>query len=98
MPPQGESVGLALEDVVLLSTLFAKKPDMAIDELFQTQDKLRRERIEKAYDEASMRFETVKDKGWVAGMLMESITGIFLSWTKASRDKNLEFDVRTLVS
>ena len=88
---------LAVEDVVLLAALIENNPAISIEELFEAEDKLRRTHVEKAYEEASMRFETVKDKGWFAGMAMEYMTGIFLTWTKAERDKNLAMDVRSLV-
>jgi hypothetical protein len=44
-----------------------------------------------------MGFETVKDKGWVAGIAMEYLTGVFLWATKASRDKIYASDVRSLL-
>jgi hypothetical protein len=96
MPPQGESVGLALEDVVLFSTLLAKYKSKTAAELFELFESLRTGRINAAFDEANFRWETVKDKGWLAGVMMEWITAAVLWWSKEERVKNFSFDVRDI--
>ena len=95
MPPQGESIGMAFEDVVLLSRIIGKhnKTKPASD-IFTLYESLRRERIEAAYQEANWRFGTVKDKGWLVGVLMDWITPLFLRFSNAERVKALMHDVR----
>ena len=94
MPPQGESIGLCLEDVMLLSKVLKEKPSDEALQIFETYEFLRRERIEKAFEKADWSWETVKDKGWLGGLMMEYMTGAFLWWTKKSREEELAYDVR----
>ncbi|KAF2502208.1 FAD/NAD(P)-binding domain-containing protein [Lophium mytilinum] len=61
MPPQGESVGLVLEDVVLFSRLVAHHKGKAASHIFHNYDLLRRARIDAAYKEATFHWETAKD-------------------------------------
>src|ERR1700712_241696 len=96
MPPQGESIGLALEDAMLFSTILAKHQSHTNTELFETYESFRRDRIEAAFDEANFGWETVKDKGWLGGLMMEYLTVAFLWWKKKEKAKNLAFDVRDL--
>src|SRR5205809_1592829 len=60
MPPQGQSVGICLGDVILLSRLLAKyQPTTASDvtSLFTRYDSLRRPHITKAHKQAIKRWE-----------------------------------------
>jgi hypothetical protein len=97
MPPQGESVSVCLEDVVLFAELIKRNPSISYKELFLTQDSLRRERVEKLYEEASWGFNTQMDKSWVASLAMEYLTGLFLWAKKSEKEKNNMFDVRSLL-
>ena len=94
MPPQGESIGIALEDVVLLSKILEKRKSKEPMQIFQEYDNIRRANVEKAYAAANWGWEKVKDKGWFAGIMMEWLTGVFLWWTKKSKEEELAFDVR----
>jgi len=96
MPPQGESIGLAVEDVILLSRVMSKYPYKTHEELFELYEKLRRERIESAFAKAEWMWETVKDKGWFGGFMMEQFTGLFLNWTKKAKEDELAYDVRNI--
>jgi 2-polyprenyl-6-methoxyphenol hydroxylase-like FAD-dependent oxidoreductase len=96
MPPQGESVGLALEDVVLFSRLLQKHQAKEAEDIFVLYELLRRDRIEAAFDEANFGWEKVKDKGWFGGLMMEYLTVAFLWWKKEERVKNLSLDVRDI--
>jgi 2-polyprenyl-6-methoxyphenol hydroxylase-like FAD-dependent oxidoreductase len=96
MPPQGESIGIALEDVVLLSRILEKSKSEKPIQIFEEYDRIRRASVEKAYEAANWGWEKVKDKGFIAGIMMEWLTGIFLWWTKKSKEEELAFDVRDI--
>jgi salicylate hydroxylase len=97
MPPQGESIGMALEDVVVLSRVLEhQNRSRDVPHMLETYDGLRRERIEAAWQEAEFRFETVKDKGWLAGIMMEYLTIVFIWWTKSKHKESMAYDVRDL--
>jgi salicylate hydroxylase len=95
MPPQGESIGLALEDVVLLARILEKhQSSKSFEDMFILYDSLRRKRIEDAFDEANWRWESVKDKGFVGGLMMEWLTSLVLWYGKEKRCQALIHDVR----
>lgn len=96
MPPQGESAGLALEDVVLLSRVLAHRNGKSIEESFQLYDKLRRPRISTAVKMANFGFETIKQRGWFATILIEWITWIFLGLTAPRKETEFAYDVRDI--
>jgi 2-polyprenyl-6-methoxyphenol hydroxylase-like FAD-dependent oxidoreductase len=96
MPPQGESIGLALEDVVLLSRVIEKGNLDSVQQVFEKYEHLRRDRIEEAYEKANWNWGTQKDKGWLGWVMMEWMMSIFLWWTKSSKDDELAFDVRDI--
>ena len=96
MPPQGESVGLALEDVVLLSCILKHHDSKPVPELFQRYDDLRRPRINAAVKEANFGFETIKDRGWIGTIMMEWLTWIVLAWRATRKEEEFSFDVRDI--
>jgi 2-polyprenyl-6-methoxyphenol hydroxylase-like FAD-dependent oxidoreductase len=97
MPPQGESVGFAIEDAILLARILSEQPTSAnIEDTFARYVRNRKKRIDDAFDEASWRWETVKDAGYFQTVAKEWLTSVFLWWTKTSRDENFAFDVRTV--
>lgn len=94
MPPQGESVGLALEDVVLLARILEHGKGRSVEELYQHYDQLRRPRINAAVKAANFGFDTIKDKGWFMGIVMEWLTWAFLAFTASQKEKEFTEDVR----
>ncbi|KAF2272111.1 FAD/NAD(P)-binding domain-containing protein [Westerdykella ornata] len=96
MPPQGESVGLALEDVMLLSRVLEHCNGKSVEESFQLYDKLRRPRINAAVKMANFGFETVKRNGWFKTILIEWITWIFLAFTSSRKEREFAYDVRDI--
>jgi salicylate hydroxylase len=96
MPPQGESVGLALEDVLLLSRILMHDIARSVPEMFEQYDKMRRARIEAAVKEANFGFETIKDRGWLGIVIMEWLTWAVLAWRAKRKDEEFAFDVRDL--
>jgi hypothetical protein len=97
MPPQGESIGMALEDVVVFSRVLERQnATREAAHMFETYDGLRRDRIEAAWQEANFRFETIKDKGWLAGVMMDYLTTLILWWTREKHQDSMAYDVRDL--
>ncbi|KAH8728543.1 hypothetical protein GQ44DRAFT_702446 [Phaeosphaeriaceae sp. PMI808] len=96
MPPQGESAGLALEDAVLLSRVLEHRNGKSIEESFQLYDKLRRPRIDTAVKMANFGFETIRQRGWFATILIEWITWIFLALTAPQKGREFAYDVRDI--
>ena len=94
MPPQGDSVGLALEDAVLLARVFREQPERPVQEVFQIYRETRRVRVDKGFKDASLRWEHVKDKGWLRQKVYENFMwGIF--WLKGeSFQDTYAYDVR----
>jgi salicylate hydroxylase len=96
MPPQGESAGLALEDVVLLSRVLEHRNGKSIEESFRVYDKLRRPKIDTAVKMANFGFETIKQRGWFATILIEWITWIFLALMASRKRREYAYDVRDI--
>ena len=97
MPPQGEAAGLALEDAVLLARVFQECPNKSIPEVFGVYERTRRPRINTTYKAANMRWEGVKDKGWLKQKLFEWVFWAFL-WAKGEgHQQSMAYDVRTEV-
>lgn len=94
MPPQGESVGLALEDVVLLSRILQHRQEKSIMQLFRNYDQLRRPPINAAVKEANFGFETVQDRGWLMAIIMEWLTWFVLLYRSSRKEQEFAFDVR----
>lgn len=97
MPPQGESVGLAIEDSILFANILAQgQPESPVEEIFARFERNRKKRIDDAFEEADWRWDTVKDSGLIGSLVKEWLTSAFLWWTKNSRDENYAFDVRDM--
>ncbi|WEW57607.1 hypothetical protein PRK78_003074 [Emydomyces testavorans] len=92
MPPQGESIGYALEDALLFARALAKHQEQSLDGAFQAYETLRRKRIEDAHREASMRWETVRDSGYIVTKLKEWIVPVWLWWMRSAQIKAFLFD------
>ena len=92
MPPQGESTGIALEDTVIYARLMGLYPKYALPELFTQYGELRRSRVDAAYKEASFRWETVKDSGWLAHKVKSMMVPSFLWLTDNRRARGFEMD------
>ena len=93
MPPQGESVGIALEDAMVFAKLASEYATHTWPEIFSVYERLRRSRIDAAYKEASFRWDTAKDCGWLKQRLIEWLTPWFLWWSSKSRNASFEEDV-----
>ena len=93
MPPQGESTGICIEDAVALSRAMMQHETKPVASIFRAYETFRRPQTDKAVREATWRFETVKDKGWLVYQLIIRSTSWFLWWTAKKREKELSEDV-----
>jgi salicylate hydroxylase len=95
MPPQGESTGIVLEDGVLLARCLLRKQAMqgTIEEAFEAYEKLRRTRINSAYNESQQVVNSVKDAGIVGHTVKTFIIPIYLRYSRAHREKHFIEDV-----
>ena len=78
MPPQGEAVGLALEDATLLTRVFQELPEKSIPEAFAIYEKTRKPRVDVVYTEANKRWEKVMDRGWLKQKALEMMFRVIL--------------------
>lgn len=99
MPPQGESTGIVFEDGVLFARCLGRwmeKDDGApVKEAFDAYEKLRRGRIEIAWDESRSVVKTVNDAGWLGHRIKLTIVPWYLWWTKGYREAHFIEDVTT---
>ncbi|KAF1816517.1 FAD/NAD(P)-binding domain-containing protein [Eremomyces bilateralis CBS 781.70] len=93
MPPMGESVGLCLEDAVLFSRILRHHGPKNLEHVFDVFEKLRRPRIDAAFKEADMRWETNKDLGWFFTVIRDWFTAGFMWWMSSSMEGKFAYDV-----
>lgn len=99
MPPQGESTGIVFEDGVLFSRCLAKwmesrqKEGVPVKEAFDAYEKLRRARIDIAFDESQSVVATVQDAPWLKHKIKMNIIPWYLWWTSSYREKHFVEDV-----
>jgi salicylate hydroxylase len=108
MPPQGESTGFAIEDAMLFARIMNEAMNrqeesgestsdlVDVKAVFERYERNRRARIDSAYADANTRWESVKDTGWLASVMREWMTWLFLWFTRSGREKNFGFDVKTV--
>ena len=99
MPPQGESTGIVFEDTVLFSRCLTRwvekgRPN-TMEEPFEAYEKLRRGRIEAAFEESKDVVRTVSDSGVVGYTIKTYVIPWFLWWTRSTREKHFIEDVTT---
>lgn len=97
MPPQGESTGIVFEDTVLFSRCltrwFEKGKPNSMKEAFDAYEKLRRSRIESAFEESKNVVSTVSDAGYIGHTLKTYIIPWYLWFSRTSREKHFVEDV-----
>ena len=94
MPPQGESVGLAIEDACLLAKIFDTASDPTnVERVFATYEKTRRPRIHESWIEANKRWENVKDRSWPAHKMMELFTWLYCWYMKKTWESNQGYQI-----
>ncbi|KAF2683400.1 FAD/NAD(P)-binding domain-containing protein [Lentithecium fluviatile CBS 122367] len=99
MPPQGESTGIVFEDGVLFARCLGRwmeKSDGApVKEAFDAYERLRRGRIDTAFDESQSVVRTVNEVGWLGHKIKMNIVPWYLWWTKGYREAHFVEDVTT---
>ncbi|KAF1845694.1 FAD/NAD(P)-binding domain-containing protein [Cucurbitaria berberidis CBS 394.84] len=101
MPPQGESTGIVFEDGVLFSRCLAKwmqtrrDNGVPVKEAFDAYQKLRRARIDTAFNESQSVVKTVQDTPWLGHKIKMNVVPWYLWWTRSYRDKHFVEDVTT---
>jgi salicylate hydroxylase len=101
MPPQGEATGIVFEDGVLFSRCLAKWMEkgraegVEVKEAFDAYERLRRARIDTAFDESQSVVKTVQDTPWWGHKLKVNIIPWYLWWTKGYREQHFIEDVTT---
>jgi salicylate hydroxylase len=108
MPPQGESTGFAIEDAMLFTRIMKdainsqeergqSTPDLIdVKAVFTRYERNRRARIDTAYEESNSRWDSVKDKGWLASVMMDWMTWLYLWFTQSAREKSFTTNVKTM--
>ncbi|KAL9584222.1 MAG: hypothetical protein Q9212_002251 [Teloschistes hypoglaucus] len=99
MPPQGESVGYALEDVALFAELLKNCKDPSqLSQLFKRYEELRRPRIDAALKETEFRWaQGTRDVGWLQFKIQQWVMPWFLWFTQNKKEEDFASDVRKLV-
>ncbi|KAI4256617.1 MAG: hypothetical protein LQ352_002007 [Teloschistes flavicans] len=99
MPPQGESVGYALEDVALFAELLKGCESPAqLPQLFQRYEDLRRPRIDAALKETEFRWaQSTHDTGWLKFKMQQWAMPWFLWFTRDKKEEDFSSDVRKLI-
>ncbi|KAI7291001.1 FAD/NAD(P)-binding domain-containing protein, partial [Hortaea werneckii] len=100
MPPQGESTGIVFEDTVLFSRCLTKwlekgRPGGNMREAFDAYEKLRKHRIEVAFEESKSVVSTVSDAGWLGHTIKTYVVPWYLWFTRSYREKHFIEDVTT---
>ncbi|WPH03526.1 Salicylate hydroxylase [Acrodontium crateriforme] len=99
MPPQGESTGICIEDSIAFAHMFNTHLPDGLERVFDAYEQLRREPVEAAYQTAALRWENVKDCGWLTYKMRVWMTPWFLWWTANAREAEFAEDlVRSLKS
>ncbi|EMC99559.1 hypothetical protein BAUCODRAFT_29925 [Baudoinia panamericana UAMH 10762] len=101
MPPQGESTGIVFEDTVLFSRCLTRwiekgQPGGNMREAFDAYEKLRKSRIEVAFEESKNVVSTVSDAGWLGHTIKTYVVPWFLWFTHGYRYKHFMEDVTTV--
>jgi salicylate hydroxylase len=92
MPPGGQSVGLAFEDVIILARQLSSNPSAGLAENFGRYDSIRRPRVEEHYNQAISRWEGVRTRPWWVQWVTEFFIWIYLSAIAHHADENFSYD------
>ncbi|KAF7195795.1 Salicylate hydroxylase [Pseudocercospora fuligena] len=96
MPPQGESTGICIEDAIVFSRAMMHYRNHALRSILTAYERYRRPKTDAEVLKAVSRWESVKDKGWLAHKLLMLITPWYLWWTAASRNNEFSDDFTKL--
>ncbi|KAJ3039841.1 hypothetical protein HDV00_011750 [Rhizophlyctis rosea] len=95
MPPKGESIGYALEDAIIFSTIVKHFGlNSAPSQIFAHYEKVRRKPVNAAYEDSKWGWGTNKDLGWFTHKFFEFVTPLYLWWSAKDRDMHFKKDPR----
>jgi salicylate hydroxylase len=92
MPPGGQSVGLAFEDVIILSRLLESSPSVELGNVFARYDSIRRPRVEDHYKQAASRWEGIRTRSWWVQWVMEFFIWFYLHAIARHADESFGYD------
>jgi len=99
MPPQGEATGIVFEDTVLFARCLMRWVALGRPETmkvaFDAYEKLRRQRIDIAFEESKSVVRTVSDAGWLGHTIKTYVIPWYLWWMREYREKHFVEDVTT---
>jgi salicylate hydroxylase len=96
MPPGGQSVGLAFEDVIILSRLLSSSSFLDLTEIFARYDLIRRPRVEDHYKQAASRWEGIRTRSWWMQWVMEVFIWFYLLAIARHADESFGYDPMTV--
>jgi 2-polyprenyl-6-methoxyphenol hydroxylase-like FAD-dependent oxidoreductase len=92
MPPGGQSVGLALEDSIILSRLLSSTTSSDVAEVFNRYHSIRRARVEDHYKQMASRWQGTKTRSWWVQKIMEFFVWIYLVAIARHADESFTYD------
>jgi salicylate hydroxylase len=93
MMPAGNSIGLTLEDAILLTRLLDNTKPNNPQDAFPRYEEIRRPRIEKDYKHAVQRWSGVKTISWWRQRLREFFFWLYLAFFARHVDESFKYDV-----
>lgn len=95
MPPQGESTGIAIEDGVLLAHVLSRRATRPVDQLFSDFESMRRDTIDKHYQEAEKMSKLINSKpSGFMGVVVELLIMVSIWFKKRQQVDHFKGDVR----
>lgn len=95
MPPQGESTGIAIEDGVLFAHVLSKGTEKGVPYVMEAYETLRRDDINKLYEETMFRWKAGGSSSWLWSILMEFATWVYLVLANYRQEHYFKRDVRS---
>ncbi|KAJ5219448.1 uncharacterized protein N7498_001547 [Penicillium cinerascens] len=92
MPPRDESAAYALDDAIIFARILAKHRSEPLTEVFDTYERLRRDKINYAFRESHRMWDRNRDMGILEGRLKEWMMPLYLRSYRDQREAAWEFD------
>lgn len=92
MPPGGQSVGLAFEDVIILSRLLSSPPSADLANVFARYYLIRRPRVEDHYKKAVSRWEGTRTRSSWVQWLAELFIWFYLLAFARHADESFDYN------
>ena len=97
MNPQGESTGITIEDGILFAHVLSRRATRTVEQLFTDFESLRREAIDKHFEEAERFGKIVSSKPpGIMGVIMDLVIMVFMWVRRRQQTDRFKGDVRTL--